>query len=66
MNLVSRKFGTFLAIAGLFAFLFVHLFGSDSVFGMEVRKDGTMGGCLFDGKAIPAGIFVVLYVVNYM
>lgn len=51
MSFASRKFGTFLAIAGLSAFLLIHLFGADSAFNMEVRKDGTMSGCLFDGKA---------------
>jgi hypothetical protein len=51
MNLTSRKFAAFLAIISLFAFLSVLLFGISHTFGMEMRENGTMGGCLFDGKA---------------
>lgn len=51
MNLVSRKFTTFFAILSLFVFLSVLLFGISHTFGMEMRENGTMGSCLFDGNA---------------
>lgn len=51
MNFVSRKFSTFLAIMVVSIFIFIILFGVNHTLGMEMRGDGTMSGCLFDGKA---------------
>lgn len=50
MEIATKKFGRFLLILGLIAFLSVAFFGvSQSMMGMEKRSDGTMGGCLFTG-----------------
>lgn len=51
MSFVSRKFGTFLAIMVLSIFIFITFFGANHTLGMEMREDGKMSGCLFDGKA---------------
>ena len=49
MEIATKKFADFLLILGLVAFLSVGLFGSSHSFGMEMKDDGTMGGCLFTG-----------------
>lgn len=35
----------------LFSFFFIVGFGLSHSLGMEMRTDGTMGGCMFDGRA---------------
>lgn len=52
MEIATKKFSRFLLVLGLIAFLTVAFFGiSGSMMGMEKRSDGTMGGCIFDGRA---------------
>lgn len=51
MSSASRKFDTFLAVVVLSIFIFITFFGANYTLGMEMREDGKMSGCLFDGKA---------------
>lgn len=51
MKIAAEKLGRFLLVFGLIAFLWVAFFGAPhSAAGMEERSDGTMSGCIFDGK----------------
>ncbi len=49
----SKKLPILLASLSLTALLFVAVFGTSHAMamGMEMRGDGTMSGCLFDGRA---------------
>ncbi len=49
MEIATKKFARFLLVMGLIAFLSVAFFGASQSMGMEMRDDGTMGGCLFIG-----------------
>ncbi|MDZ4260292.1 MAG: hypothetical protein U1A25_01380 [Candidatus Sungbacteria bacterium] len=49
MEITIKKLVNFLLILGFIAFLSVGLFGSSHSFGMEMKDDGTMSGCLFTG-----------------
>lgn len=51
MKSALLKSPAFFVIPALFVFIAVALFGMSHAFGMEMREDGTMGGCPFDGKA---------------
>jgi len=45
----TKKFARFFLGFALIAFLSVAFFGASQSMGMEMRDDGTMGGCLFTG-----------------
>lgn len=51
MEIATKKLGRFLLVVGLIAFVAVAFFGISLTMGMEMRDDGSMGGCLFDGRA---------------
>lgn len=51
MEIATKKLSRFLLVFGLIAFLSVAFFGMSQSMGMEKRADGTMGGCIFDGRA---------------
>lgn len=51
MEIAAKKLINFLLIFGVFSFLAVGTFGMEQFFGMQMNDDGTMSGCLFDGKA---------------
>lgn len=51
MEIATKKFGRFLLVLGLIALISVAFFGASQAMGMKQRSDGTMSGCLFDGKA---------------
>jgi hypothetical protein len=49
MEIATKKLGRLLLTLGLIAFLVVAFFGASKSMSMEMRDDGTMGGCLFTG-----------------
>lgn len=51
MEIAIKKLARFLLVFGLTAFIAVSFFGISLTMGMEMRDDGSMGGCLFDGRA---------------
>ena len=51
MGFTNSKHAKMLGIMGMAAFVTVAVFGVSHTLGMEMKDDGTMGGCLFDGRA---------------
>jgi len=49
MEIATKKFARFLLGIVLIAFLSVAFFGASQSMGMEMRDNGTMGGCMFTG-----------------
>lgn len=49
MEIATKKSARFLLGFALIAFLLVAFFGASQSMGMEMKDDGTMGGCLFTG-----------------
>lgn len=49
MGIATKKLNPFLLGFMLIAFLFIAFFGVSQTTGMQMRSDGTMGGCLFSG-----------------
>lgn len=48
-EIATQKFGRFLLVFGIIAFISVSFFGISLTMGMEMKDDGSMGGCLFTG-----------------
>lgn len=51
MGIATKKIADPLLIFGFFTFLSVGVFGIFQSAQMEMKDDGTMSGCLFDGRA---------------
>ena len=51
MRIAFSKKWTFITTFVLLAFLVVNIFGFSNMGGMEIRNNGTMNSCIFDGKA---------------
>lgn len=49
MEIATKKFGRFLLVLGIIAFMSVSFFGISLTMGMEKMADGSMSGCLFTG-----------------
>src|SRR3989344_4369333 len=49
MEIATKKSTRFILGFALLAFLSVAFFGASQSMGMEMKDDGTMGGCLFTG-----------------
>lgn len=48
---MSRKISNLTTLFVLFSFLIIGGFGLSYSLGMEMKDNGTMGGCMFDGQA---------------
>lgn len=51
MGITTKKIANSLLIFGVFAFFSIGIFGMSQSMQMEMNDDGTMSGCLFDGRA---------------
>lgn len=48
---MAKRISNFITLFVLFSFLIIGGFGLSHSLSMEMKGDGTMGGCMFDGQA---------------
>lgn len=65
-NVIMRKgISNLITLFVLFSFFFIVGFGLSYSPGMEMRADGTMGGCMFDGRAEICMMTITEHISNW-
>lgn len=62
MVIIPKKFGHFLLVIGLFAFVVLNIFGLSHTAGMPKNDNGDMTGCIFTGQVMLCKMDVIEHI----